>query len=100
MEHKNIFVNTIQKTIKAIIVGVSCFFVGILLAALSPLIAILSLVHKPQKSPPLTDRWGKGLKKLEKKIKEAQDPDSQQPWKKRHLDLYGTENDESSPSES
>ena len=59
---------------------------------------VLALIHTPQKKPPLSDRWGKGLKSLEKKIKEAQDPDSREPWKKDHLDLYGAEND--GPAES
>jgi len=99
MEQRSFFVSAIQKAVKAVIVGVSCFFIGILLAALSPLIAVLSLIHAPQKKQPLSDRWGQGLKKLEEKIKEAQDPDSREPWKKLHLDLYGKDNDDELPPE-
>ena len=93
MEQKNIFIRGMQKATKALIIGVSCFFIGVLLATLSPLIAILSLIYVPPKRPPLSDRWEKNLKKLEKKFKEAQDPDSQEPWKQQHLDLYGTDHD-------
>jgi hypothetical protein len=93
MEQKNILARGLRKLTKAIIIGVSCFFIGILLATLSPLITVLSLIYAPQKKPPLSDRLGKSLKNIEKKIKEAQDPDSREPWKQQHLDLYGTDHD-------
>jgi hypothetical protein len=60
---------------------------------------VLSLIHVPQKKAPLSDRWGESLKKLEKKIKEVQDPDSREPWKQQHLDLYGTDHDGTAASE-
>lgn len=92
MEQKNIVIRGLQKVTKAIIIGISCFFIGVLLATLSPLIMILSLIYVPQKRPPLSDRWGENFKKLEQKFKEAQDPDSNEPWKQQHLDLYGKDN--------
>ena len=77
--------------VRAAIIGVSCFFIGLLLAVLSPLISILSLIPIPKKKPtiPLSDRLGKSWKKLEEKLKEAQDPDYGESWKQQHLDLYG-----------
>lgn len=77
------------KFLKAIILGVSCFFIGILLAILSPVIAAISLLHKPKPRPGLAEKWEKGLKSFENKIREAQDPDYKEPWKQDHLDLYG-----------
>ena len=84
---------TAQKLTKAIIIGIVCFFVGVLLAALSPLVAIMSIFYKPKPRKPLTDKWSKNLKTLEEKIKEIRDPDSSESWKKRHQELYGSEDE-------
>lgn len=79
------------KLLKAIIVGVSCFFIGVLLAILSPIIALMSLLHQPRSrtGPGLAEKWEKGIKRFEEKIKEAQDPDYKESWKQDHLNLYG-----------
>ena len=73
----------IQKITKSLIVGVTCFFSGLLLATLSPLIALLSFIHKPKKRKPV--KWAENLKKVEDRIKEISDPDSKDDWKKQNL---------------
>ncbi len=93
MSESKWFVTLTKKLIKALIIGISCFFFGLLLAVLSPFIAILSLIHKPKKRAPLSDNWAKNLKTLETKIKEIRDPDLSEDWKKRHLELYGQDDD-------
>jgi hypothetical protein len=93
MDREKIWVKKLRKIIRAGIIAVSCFFIGLLLAALSPLIGLLALIAPTKKKPPLSDRWEKSIKKFEEKLKEASDPDYGEPWKKRHMDLYGSEDE-------
>jgi len=87
------WIKGLKKITKALIITVGCFFIGLLLAVLSPLIGILSLFTVSHKKPPLSDRLEKGFKKFEEKLKEATDPDYGESWKKEHLDLYGSDDD-------
>ena len=98
MSNTNWFLASSKKIIKALIIGVSCFFFGILLAILSPLIAALSLIHKPKKKTKLSDNWAKNFKKVEEKLKEIRDPDFKEDWKKRHFELYGNVDDPADPA--
>jgi hypothetical protein len=97
MSNSNRFSTAGSKLIKALIIGISCFFFGLLLATLSPLITIVSLLHKPKKKTNLSENWAKNIKKVEDKIKEIRDPDFKEDWKKRHFELYGNSDDPTDP---
>lgn len=84
-EKQNKLIAVIKKTALATIIGFACFFSGLFLALISPLIALLSLVYNPAKMVSFK------LNSFEDTLKEFQDPDSKEKWKKDHDNLFPPE---------
>lgn len=72
----------IKKMTIALMVGFGLFFVGLFCVCISPLIAVISLFYQPSVNV------SKFKKSWEDKIKELEDPDSKEKWKRDHEDLY------------
>ncbi len=76
-------VRIIKKITVATIIGIGFFFGGLFCALISPLIAILSLLYTPTAvvTQKIKNSW-------EDTLKELQDPDYKEKWKRDHDDLY------------
>jgi hypothetical protein len=73
----------VKKIVFATIIGLGFFFGGLFCALISPLVALLSLIYQPtiSLSTDFKKRW-------ENKLKEMEDPDHREKWKRDHEDLY------------
>ena len=90
MQKGRVLIAVLKKLLIAALIGIGCFFFGIFLILASPVIALLSLFPASEKNK---INWSDKLKKLDEKLKEMQDPDCKEDWKKRHKDLYGEDED-------
>jgi len=89
----NKFLKTIKKIAVAMLIGFSFFFAGLFCAAISPLIALLSLIYTPTTT--ITQKFKSSWDDTFKDLKELQDPDYKEKWKKDHDNLYNqNDNDE------
>jgi predicted membrane protein len=87
-------VQAAKKVVFAAIVGLAFFFGGLFCAVISPLIALLSLICQPKinLSTDFKKRW-------EDKLKEMEDPDHREKWKRDHEDLYNQDIPENNKEE-
>jgi len=81
-------VRIIKKIVVATIIGIGFFFGGLFCALISPLIAILSLLYTPTAA--VTQKFKTSW---EDTLKELQDPDYKEKWKRDHDDLYNEDKD-------